>query len=146
MCIKLIKTFLFLVLISQTSLEAQKLKLPLLFSDHMVYQQDKPFLIWGWDEPGQLVTVKLSNYKQTSITDDTGRWAIELPAQSMGGPYSITIKGSTTEILSDIYIGDVWIAGGQSNMEWKLNMGIIGAEEEIHNSNYPGIRFFEIPN
>ena len=145
MCIKLIKTFLFLVLMSQTSLEAQKLKLPLLFSDHMVYQRDKPFLIWGWDEPGQPVTVKLNNYRQTSITDDTGSWAIELPAQSMGGPYSITIKGSTTEILSDIYIGDVWIAGGQSNMEWKLNMGIIGAEEEIHNSNYPGIRFFEIP-
>ena len=91
------------------------------------------------------VTVELSNYMQTSTADDTGRWEIELPAQSMGGPYSITIKGSTTEILSDIYIGDIWIAGGQSNMEWKLNMGIIGAEEEIHNSDYPGIRFFEIP-
>ena len=145
MSIKLCNSFLFVVLMLQTSLEAQKIKLPILFSDHMVYQRDKPFLIWGWDEPGQPVTVKLSNHRQTSTADDTGRWEIELPAQSMGGPYSITIKGSTTEILSDIYIGDIWIAGGQSNMEWKLNMGIIGAEEEIHNSDYPGIRFFEIP-
>ena len=145
MSIKLCKSFLCVVLMLQTSLEAQKIKLPILFSDHMVYQRDKPFLIWGWDEPGQPVIVELSNYRQMSTADDTGRWEIELPAQSMGGPYSITIKGSTTEILSDIYIGDIWIAGGQSNMEWKLNMGIIGAEEEIHNSDYPGIRFFEIP-
>ena len=145
MSIKLSKSFLFVVLMLQTSLEAQKLKLPLLFSDHMVYQRDKPFLIWGWDEPGQPVTVELSNYRQTSTADDTGRWEIELPVQSTGGPYSFTIKGSTTETITDIYFGDVWIAGGQSNMEWKLNMGIIGAEEEIYNSDYPGIRFFEIP-
>ncbi len=145
MSIKLSKSFLFVVLMLQTSLEAQKLKLPLLFSDHMVYQRDKPFLIWGWDEPGQPVTVELSNYMQTSTADDTGRWEIELPVQSTGGPYSFTITGSTTETITDIYFGDVWIAGGQSNMEWKLNMGIIGAEEEIYNSDYPGIRFFEIP-
>ena len=145
MSIKLSKSFLFVVLMLQTSLEAQKLKLPLLFSDHMVYQRDKPFLIWGWDEPGQSVTVELSNYRQTSTADDTGRWEIELPVQSTGGPYSFTITGSTTETITDIYFGDVWIAGGQSNMEWKLNMGIIGAEEEIYNSDYPGIRFFEIP-
>ena len=129
MSIKLSKSFLFVVLMLQTSLEAQKLKLPLLFSDHMVYQRDKPFLIWGWDEPGQPVTVELSNYMQTSTADDTGRWEIELPVQSTGGQYSFTITGSTTETITDIYFGDVWIAGGQSNMEWKLNMGIIGAEE-----------------
>ena len=87
MSIKLSKSFLFVVLMLQTSLEAQKLKLPLLFSDHMVYQRDKPFLIWGWDEPGQPVTVELSNYMQTSTADDTGRWEIELPVQSTGGPY-----------------------------------------------------------
>ena len=145
MSIKLSKSFLFVVLMLQTSLEAQKLKLPLLFSDHMVYQRDKPFLIWGWDEPGQPVTVELSNYRQTITADDTGRWEIELPVQLTGGPYSFTLTGSTTETITDIYFGDVWIAGGQSNMEWKLNMGIIGAEEEIYNSDYPGIRFFEIP-
>ena len=72
MSIKLCNSFLFVVLMLQTSLEAQKIKLPILFSDHMVYQRDRPFLIWGWDEPGQPVTVKLSNHRQTSTADDTG--------------------------------------------------------------------------
>lgn len=137
----LISTFTF-------NLTAQNLQLPLIFDDHMVLQRNTDIKIWGWADAGTSVTVKLDDVSRTTVaTTENGRWETLLPAQKAGGPYTVTITaGSESRTLSDVYIGDVWVASGQSNMEWKLSWEVENWKEEVANSgDFPEIRFFEIP-
>lgn len=133
------------MLISSSSF-AQDLRLPLLFSDHMVLQREENLKFWGWDTPRQNITVTLNGSSEITTTNMDGYWQVFLPKQNAGGPYEVSISGSTKILIQDVYIGDVWIAGGQSNMEWKLNQRVNNWEEEIANSDLPEIRFFEVPN
>lgn len=81
-----------------------------------------------------------------------GTWEAVLPAFPPGGPYRILIVTDPaapldeTRQIRDVMFGEVWVAGGQSNMEWKLNWGVDRQAEEIADSRYPAIRFFEVPN
>lgn len=129
----------------QSMIQAQELSLPLLFSDHMVYQRNEPIKIWGWDKPGQDVTVSLNGFSEITTTNVDGYWQLFLPEQTAGGPFQLLISGSSEKPINDIYFGDVWVAGGQSNMEWKLSWLVDDWEEEVANSDYPEIRFFEVP-
>src|SRR5271163_605389 len=95
-----------------------EVKLPKVLSDHVVLQRDSPIHIWGWADPGEQVTVSLLSSKQTATTDDLGKWSVYLAPQPAGGPYSITVQGTNTIALSDVLIGDVWFASGQSNMQF----------------------------
>ncbi|WP_438862317.1 sialate O-acetylesterase [Neptunicella sp.] len=119
-----------------------------LFSDHMVLQRDKPLHFWGQAPAGEKITVMLNHHQVTTTTNLQGDWQLQLPALAKGGPYQVTItdSGDKTITLKDVYVGDVWIAGGQSNMEWKLDWGIDDQAQEIQDSDYPQIRFFEVPN
>lgn len=130
----------------QTSLSAQNFKLPRLFSDHMVLQRDTELKFWGWDSPGQNVSISFSGIEEITTTNNDGYWQVYLPKQDAGGPHQIEVRGSESITLNDIYFGDVWIAGGQSNMEWKFSWVVDGWEEEVANSDYPEIRFFEVEN
>ena len=119
--------------------------LPKVFSSHMVLQRDMPIHIWGDAAPGEQVTVDLHGTTNTATTDNLGRWSLRLPAQSAGGPYTLTIHGTNTVQLDDILIGDLWIASGQSNMEMPLagfpgSAVIKDADKEIAAANYPQIR------
>lgn len=134
------------LMIFTSSVQAQKLILPRMFSDHMVYQRNEPIKMWGWDSPGQNVAVSLNGSEEFTTTNNDGYWQLYLPAQSAGGPFQIEVQGSEKVIISDVYFGEVWIAGGQSNMEWKLNWVVDGWEDEVANSDYPEIRFFEVEN
>ncbi len=134
------------LMLVQSSLYAQQLKLPRLFSDHMVLQRDSPLKFWGWDTPGQDVSISLGEIEEKTTTNNDGYWQLYFPEQKAGGPYQVEVRGSETISLNDIYVGDVWVAGGQSNMEWKFNWIVDGWEEEIASSDYPEIRFFEIQN
>ncbi len=139
--------FLFAVLmIFTSSVQAQKLILPRMFSDHMVYQRNEPIKMWGWDSPGQNVAVSLNGSEEFTTTNNDGYWQLYLPSQSAGGPFQIEVQGSEKVTISDVYFGEVWIAGGQSNMEWKLNWVVDSWEDEVANSAYPEIRFFEVEN
>ena len=119
--------------------------LPKVFSSHMVLQRDMPIHIWGDAASGEQVTVDLHGATNTATTDNLGRWSLRLPAQSAGGPYTLTIHGTNTVQFDDILIGDLWIASGQSNMEMPL-AGFPGsaivkdADKEIAAANYPQIR------
>lgn len=138
----------FFLLITTTILPAQNLKLPLVFDDHMVLQREADIRIWGWADAHTKVTVKLGDVSRTTAADfKDGRWETLLPPQKAGGPYTISISTDEEHVmLNDIYIGDVWVAGGQSNMEWKLSWVVENWEEEVANSgDFPEIRFFDIP-
>lgn len=127
-----------------------ELSLSPIFSNHMVFQQKNVNPIWGKANPGANVVVEASwGESSKSKTDKNGNWMAKLKTPSYGGPYSINIKnGDNQIILNDVLIGEVWLASGQSNMEWKMNHcnGCIDNQDyEIANANYPEIRMFNVP-
>lgn len=142
---KLIKTHLLilvLILCSLTGVRAE-VKLPALVGDHMVLQRDAPIRIWGWAEPGERVTVQLKNQKKRTRTGPAGTWEILLDPEVAGGPYTLTVSGTNSIELKDVMFGDVWLASGQSNMEWSLQ-NTNHAEREITSAHYPDIRLFTV--
>lgn len=101
-----------------------------LFTDHMVLQRDRANPVWGKDTPGQQVTLEVRSQdcgksvaKPVSVTTAAdGTWRLECPVLPAGGPYCLHLKGSSAQHVSDVLVGEVWLASGQSNMEWKLPM------------------------
>lgn len=133
------------VLLSITAL-SQELAVPRFFSNHMVLQRDQPVRLWGWAAPGEEIRLAIDAFEITARADKQGKWECLYPSHPAGGPFEITIKGGGEISISDVYFGDVWVAGGQSNMEWKIGWKIGDWEEEIKDSDFPQIRFFEVPN
>lgn len=121
-------------------------RLPRLVGDHMVLQRGRPLPLWGWADAGEAVTVSWrgQNYK-AQTGGPAGRWAVTLPATPAGGPYELTVKGSNTITVRDVLVGDVWLASGQSNMEWPLRDARNGAAETAA-ASFPRIRRLDVPN
>ena len=116
-----------------------------IFSDGVVLQRDQVLPIWGTTGVGDEVTIMLKEARISGLADSLGNWRIELPAFQAGGPFKMTIATSSDEItITDIYVGDVWIAGGQSNMKWQLDQSDGGAEA-IASANDQEIRHFKVP-
>ncbi|MCX6927657.1 MAG: 9-O-acetylesterase, partial [Verrucomicrobia bacterium] len=120
-----------------------EVRLPKVFSSHMVMQQGKPLTVWGWAEPNETVTVELATGSQQVQANAHGEWKAVLPTLKAGGPYTLTVKGSTTVRFEDVMIGDVWLCSGQSNMEMGIGMCRDG-KNEIAAADYPGIRLLKV--
>lgn len=137
---------LLLFLLACISLKAQ-LRLPVVFDDHMVIQQKTAMPIWGWARPSQHVTINVS-WDTTTIktkADPGTFWKAAINTPVGGGPHTITIKaGNDVLTLEDILSGEVWLASGQSNMEWSMNASADG-KPMINEVNDPNIRLFHIP-
>jgi sialate O-acetylesterase len=99
-----------------------KVTLPQIFQDGMVLQRGKTIPVWGKTNAGETVTVSLNKKKATATADSKGRWRVDLPAMKAGGPYILEVKGEKSEAISltDVWVGDVWLCSGQSNMETTL--------------------------
>jgi len=115
------------------------IQLPYLIADHMVVERDCPVHIWGKAEPGEPVSVTFRGAGAKSVADPLGRWSVYLPPGNAGGPFTMTIRGANTVTLSDILVGDVWLASGQSNMEWPIAWAA-DARDEIAHAQFPRIR------
>lgn len=116
-------------------------KLPTLLADHMVVQRDVPVHIWGKAEPGESVSVTFRGETKTALTDPLGEFQVYLTAGTAGGPFELRVKGANEIVLTDILVGDVWVAAGQSNMEWPIRWA--GAPEaETAAAHHPRIRLF----
>ncbi len=124
------------------SLHAE-VKLPALFGDHMVMQQGVPLHVWGWAQPDEAVNVEFRGQKVSTTTNQDGGWEAWLNPSDAGGPYKIMLQGSNNITLEDIYVGEVWVASGQSNMVWPLGRSR-DAEKEIAAANHPQIRYFKV--
>ncbi len=127
-----------LTLLSLTVANAE-VTLPRILAEHMVIQRDLPVHIWGKASPDESVSVAFRGATQSTKADTLGRWSIYLPPGNAGGPFDLTIQGTNTIAFKDILVGDVWVASGQSNMEFKLRQGD-NAQTEIANARYPKIR------
>ena len=116
-----------------------------IFGDHAVLQRDKAIETWGKAPPGVPVAVKLGDEAVQAVADSSGRWRAQLPAMGAGGPYALSVSanGSTTT-LNDILVGDVFLCGGQSNMELAM-ANATNAPMDVTYSANPQIRFANIP-
>lgn len=114
-----------------------------IFGDNMVLQRDKADKIWGWSESGDTIRVEIAGSSASAVAGADGRWQAEIKAPPAGGPYTLKISGHQSVEFHNVLVGDVWICGGQSNMEFKLR-GVLNAPEEIKAANYPQIRFFNV--
>ncbi len=87
----------------------------------MVLQREMPCKIWGWADKGEqiVLTIEGTAYKTKAAKD--GSWMIVLPQHAAGGPFDIVIKGNNTIELKNILYGDLWICGGQSNMQFHVS-------------------------
>ncbi len=116
--------------------------LPTLFTDGMVVQRDVAISVWGKGIPGENVRASLAGSIGSSSVESDSTWIIKLPQSEAGGPFVLQVN---EQLVEDVYIGDVWLAGGQSNMEWSLQADVIGAEQEFAEGGNPMIRFFKVP-
>ena len=122
-----------------------RVELPLLFSDGAVLQRDQPMRIWGTAEAGAQVKVDFNGNAVEVVTGNDGRWSATLPAHGAGGPYVLTVNsGGVSRVVRDVLVGDVWLASGQSNMEWPVQSST-DAEQVIASAGDAQIRHFKIP-
>ena len=127
------------------------LKLNPLFSNQMVLQQEKNVAIWGEYAPNSSVTVKGSWGEISSgMSDNNGSWEVLIPTPKAGGPFELEITTkTTTKKITDVMIGEVWLASGQSNMEMDFDYccnTTDNSEIELSSANYPEIRMLNITN
>lgn len=120
------------------------LKLDSIFTDGLVFQRGKVLEVYGRAKEGTKVTVEICGQTVSTISNLEG-WKVNLSPLKFGGPFSMTVYTNKEEVVvKDILVGDVYIAAGQSNMEFMLKDSL-GGEEEIKKANYSQIRFFNVP-
>jgi sialate O-acetylesterase len=119
---------------------------PSIIGTHMVLQQKTAITLWGWCDPMEVVKIKpgWDTATYSVIGNNGASWKITIPAPAAGGPYSISFSGYNSITIEDVMIGEVWLCGGQSNMEFSANKGIKQAIEEAPSANNKNIRFFYV--
>lgn len=116
-----------------------------MYSDHAVLPRDVPLPVYGRAVPGQTVKVGLGGQQASAKADRDGWWEVLLEPMAAGGPYALTASITGEQLIRrDILIGDVWLASGQSSMEWPL-ADTANANKEISESTHPNLRLFSAP-
>jgi sialate O-acetylesterase len=149
-----------------------ELKLPAIFGDNMVLQQQLAVPVWGWSEPGAAVTVKFAGQSKATHADASGRWLVKLgKLKASFTPQNLLVEASEkklvnirteaggdapnrlqdfqTKTFTNILVGEVWLASGQSNMEKPIGKQpgqkpTFNAEQELAAADYPNLRIFKI--
>ncbi len=117
----------------------------MIFSDKMVLQREKDIPVWGTASPGAVVTVEFDGSRVETVTDADGNWLAALPAHGAGTGYRLCITdGEDERVYQDVCVGEVWLAGGQSNMEYLLGYEK-HIDEVLAGEMNPMIRFFDYP-
>ncbi len=122
-----------------------EVRLPKVFTSHMVLQQHQPLTFWGWAQPNEIVTIELAGESRQTRANDRGEWKATLPAITAGGPHALTVRGSSVVRCDDVMVGEVWLASGQSNMEMGIG-ACRDAQQEIAAADHNGIRLLLVPN
>jgi sialate O-acetylesterase len=144
---KQLPSALALIFISVISLMAN-VKMGSPFTNHMVLQQGVSVPVWGTASAGEEITATINKLKQTAKAGENGKWEVRFVNLKAGGPYELTIKGRNTITLQDVYVGEVWLCSGQSNMDMTVAKedrywcGVFNEALEVASANYPLIRQF----
>ncbi|MEM9984062.1 MAG: sialate O-acetylesterase [Bacteroidota bacterium] len=121
--------------------------LPSIISDHMMLQQMQEVKLWGWStQSNEDIRIWASWGEDTvEVPVRGGYWEATISTPAAGGPYELSFMGrrpGDQALVRDVLIGEVWLASGQSNMEWSLNR-VENGEQEIAAADYPEIRLFK---
>jgi len=133
-----------------TNAESGSLKLPAIFGDNMVLQQQQPVPIWGWAAPGAKVTVNFDGQSASTHADKQGRWLVKLKKlDATFLPQTLVVESGETKSFTNILVGEVWLCSGQSNMEKPIGnqpgqKPCFNAPEELAAGHYPDIRLFKV--
>jgi sialate O-acetylesterase len=116
------------------------------FQSNMVVQRDRPITVWGWATPGEAVAVSFAGDRQVAQAAADRSWRVALAAQpANSAPQAMVVQGTATQlVLDNVLVGDVWVLGGQSNMEFELEKVENGALEIVA-ANLPRIRVLTVP-
>jgi sialate O-acetylesterase len=126
-----------------------ELQLASVFTDHAVLQRDVPIHVWGEDSPAATITIAFHGQTVATTASKLGLWQAWLKPEPAGGPFTLTVHGSSDVTRSDLLVGDVWFASGQSNMEMPLagfppTAHVNNAEQEIAQADLPQVRLLRI--
>ena len=134
-----------LLCLAFASLAAAELRLPAVFSDHMVLQRDKAVAVWGWADAAEEVTIEFAGQKKAAKADASGQWSLRLDpltASAESRRLTATGKDGRKAEVSDVLVGDVWLGSGQSNMAMTVNRAK-DFEQEKTAATFPLIRHFK---
>lgn len=131
-----------IVLLAAAGAQAE-VKLPAIFSDHMVLQREMKVPVWGWADPGESVTVSIGEQKQTASADEKGHWCVTFEPLASDQPLSLVAEGNNRVEVQDILVGEVWLCSGQSNMEFKVK-DCWNGDLDVSAANFPNIRLLSV--
>jgi len=120
-----------------------EVRLPALFSDHMVLQQDAAAPVWGWASAGEQVTVSIGGQVKATTADADGKWQIKLDPMKSSGLLEMTVQGTNTLTVKDVLAGETWLCAGQSNMVMTVSASK-DYEKEREAAALPQIRMFTV--
>ncbi|MCE9631269.1 MAG: sialate O-acetylesterase [Planctomycetia bacterium] len=131
-------------LVASAGVARANVRLPAIFSNGMVLQRSARVPVWGWAKPGEQVRVAVDGRTAEAQADANGRWRVALDLEDAGpGPFEMTVRGDNTLTIANVAVGEVWLAVGQSNMEWPV-AGAIGGPEAVAASENPLVRQFSV--
>src|SRR6476620_52678 len=119
-------------------------RLPALFTDHMVLQQGQKNRVWGFADPDEDVIVSIAGQRQTAKANEKGKWQVTPDALAVGGPHTLSVTGKNKLAVQDVLVGEVWICSRQSNMQWEVRQANDG-DLEAKTANFPKIRLISVP-
>lgn len=128
---------------------AAELKLASIFSDHMILQRDRSVAVWGYSDPNEVIEVEFKTQKKSVKAGADGKWSVQLDplkADGEGATLKVVLKSSTDKsvVINDVVVGDVWLASGQSNMEWEMGWKQ-DSKDDIPNTDHPQLRIVQVP-
>ncbi len=123
-----------------------KVRVHHIFGPNMVLQRDNVVRVWGWADAGESVSVKFAGQTKTATANKDGKWAVELqPLSASSNGRTLAVKGKDSAVTFDnVLVGDVWVLGGQSNMEDVLE-DVYHGDVEVASANFPALRLITIP-
>ncbi len=133
-----------LVLAWMTGWASADVRLPALFSDHMVLQRELANPVWGLADAGEEVVVVLGDQTKKTTADADGKWRVVLDPLAAGGPHTMVIEGKNRLAIENILVGEVWVCSGQSNMAWTVG-NTYAADLTRLMANYPKLRMITVP-
>ena len=114
-----------------------------IFGDNMVLQRGKPNTFWGWAKPGEKIRVEINGHTGSAMAGADGRWQTQIEPPPVGTECVVTIDGPQHLELRHVIVGDVWLCGGQSNMQFGLG-GALGGAGEITAADHPDLRLYTV--
>lgn len=154
MCASRLALIVFVAIYAAGERALADVRMPKIFSDGVVLQRETRVQIFGFAAPGEEVRVSASfgAVSDVALTDQDGRWSTTIATAAAGGPHALEVRGKNVVRVEDVWIGEVWLAAGQSNMEMPVAasegswLGVVDWQQVIAQAEDPLVRFFTVEN